>query len=79
LQAGELNIKYCGTDNMIQADYFMKPLQGKKFAYFRDLILGIRDIDATDPIRSMFRKDSKWPIMISKDQYNSHNLRIEHF
>ena len=37
--SGELSIIYCPTDEMI-ADFFTKPLQGKKFFKFRDLILG---------------------------------------
>jgi hypothetical protein len=60
VQSGELNIKHCGTDDMI-ADYFTKPLQGSKFIQFRDLILGIKDIDSTSQIRSVLEKDLKWP------------------
>jgi hypothetical protein len=60
VDAGELNVKHCGTDDMI-ADYFTKPLQGSKFIKFRDLILGITDIDSTDQIRSVLEKDLKWP------------------
>ena len=36
----ELEILYCPTDLMV-ADYFTKPLQGKKFREFRDIILGV--------------------------------------
>jgi Reverse transcriptase (RNA-dependent DNA polymerase). len=56
VESGELNIKHCGTDDMV-ADYFTKPLQGEKFRRFRDLILGIKDIDSTDQIRSVLEKD----------------------
>ena len=38
--SGELLIMYCPTDEMI-ADFFTKPLQGKKFFKFRDLTLGM--------------------------------------
>lgn len=59
IAAGELNVEHCGTDDMI-ADYFTKPLQGEKFRCFRDLILGIKDIDSTDQIRSVLEKDLVW-------------------
>jgi hypothetical protein len=61
VESGELNVKHCGTDYMIADYYFTKPLQGKKFRYFRDLILGITDIDSTDQIRSLLKQDLKWP------------------
>ena len=35
----DLEIEYCPTDLMI-GDFFTKPLQGAKFLYFRNLILG---------------------------------------
>ena len=34
IKAGELQVEFCGTDSMI-ADYFTKPLQGKKFLEMR--------------------------------------------
>ena len=37
---GEIDIKHCPTDEMV-ADFFSKPLQGKKFLKFRALILGL--------------------------------------
>jgi hypothetical protein len=66
VDSGELNIKHCGTDDMI-ADYFTKPLQGSKFIKFRDLIMGITDIDSTDQIRSVLESDLVWP-----NQSNGH-------
>ena len=39
IRSGELDVIYCPTDEMI-GDFFTKPLQGKKFIYFRDLIMG---------------------------------------
>jgi hypothetical protein len=42
----EISVKYCPTDQML-ADYFTKPLQGAKFTLFRDMILGISNIDFT--------------------------------
>ena len=37
---GEIDIRHCPTNEMV-ADYFSKPLQGKKFLKFRALILGL--------------------------------------
>ena len=37
----ELQIKCCPTDNMV-ADYFTKPLQGKKFFQFRNTIMNLK-------------------------------------
>ena len=41
---GELEIEFCPTHLMI-ADYFTKPLQGRQFTLFRDLIMGYKHID----------------------------------
>ena len=39
---GEIDIRHCPTNEMV-ADYFSKPLQGKKFLKFRALILGLEE------------------------------------
>jgi hypothetical protein len=39
----EIEIEHCPTELMI-ADYFTKPLQGKQFKHFRDLIMGYKHI-----------------------------------
>ena len=39
IQKGEMDVKYCPTDDMI-ADFFTKPLQGAKFIKFRNMIMG---------------------------------------
>jgi hypothetical protein len=70
VKAGELNIKHCGTNDMI-ADYFTKPLQGEKFRQFRDLILGIKDIDSTDQIRSVLEKDLIQSNLIGQNGHNN--------
>ena len=41
---GEMRIEYCPTELMI-ADYFTKPLQGKLFIYMRDIIMGYTDVN----------------------------------
>ena len=40
----ELRVEYCPTYLMI-ADYFTKPLQGRLFKLFRDVIMGYRPLD----------------------------------
>ena len=40
----EIEIEYCPTELMI-ADFFTKPLQGKTFKIYRDLIMGYKSID----------------------------------
>ena len=42
IKKGDLNIEYCPTNNMV-ADFFTKPLQGKKFLQFRKLIMNLQD------------------------------------
>ena len=45
IDRGEIKIMHCGTDKII-GDFFSKPLQGKRFYAFRNLILGIRGSDS---------------------------------
>lgn len=40
----EFKVEYCPTGEMI-ADFFTKPLQGKLFRKFRNLILGVKEED----------------------------------
>ena len=42
IKKGDLHIEYCPTDNMV-ADFFTKPLQGKKFLQFRKVIMNLQD------------------------------------
>ena len=44
IAAGELSVEYCPTMDMI-ADYFTKLLQGSQFRIFRNVILGIQEVD----------------------------------
>ena len=41
IKNGELEIEYYPTDDMV-ADYFTKPLQGKKFLQFRKTIMNLK-------------------------------------
>ena len=45
----EIKIEYCPTEQML-ADYFTKPLNGRLFKYFRDIIMGYI------PIRELIEK-----------------------
>ena len=42
IKKGDLHIEYCPTDNMV-ADFFTKPLQGKKCIQFRKVIMNLQD------------------------------------
>ena len=42
IERKELEIEFCGTDDM-WADFFTKPLQGKKFQEFRKIIMNLED------------------------------------
>jgi hypothetical protein len=48
---GELNVEWCPTGDMI-ADFMTKPLQGALFKRFRDLIMGVKEIDCDATTRS---------------------------
>ena len=48
--AGELNVSYCPTLNMI-GDYVTKPLQDSLFRKFRNTIIGIPETDIPRYIR----------------------------
>ena len=42
IKEGELKIEYCPTDDMV-ADFFTKPLQGKKLIQFRKIKLNLKE------------------------------------
>ena len=43
IESGDVEVVYCPTDEML-ADFFTKPLQGKLFRKFRDMIMGFVNI-----------------------------------
>ena len=43
IEKGEMSVEYCPTYRMV-ADYFTKPLQGKPYNFFRDIIMGYKHI-----------------------------------
>jgi hypothetical protein len=47
VEKGSVEIKYCPTNLMI-GDFFTKPLQGKKFEFFKDLILGKKSVSSLE-------------------------------
>ena len=42
IKKGELKVEYCPTDGMV-ADFFTKPLKGKKFIQFRIIIMNLKE------------------------------------
>jgi hypothetical protein len=47
-------VEHCITDDMI-ADFFKKPVQGKKFQIFRDLILNRQENTGSTDSTSQYR------------------------
>ena len=45
INKGNLSVEYCPTGMMI-ADFFTKPLQGKLFEEFRNLIMGYKRVSS---------------------------------
>jgi hypothetical protein len=57
VEKGNVEIQYCPTGYMI-GDFFTKPLQAKKFEYFRDLILSKKSISTMDIVdRSVLEEE----------------------
>ena len=49
IAAGELTVNYCPTEMMV-ADFYIKPLQGKMFRVFRNRILNLPDDPCLDAV-----------------------------
>jgi hypothetical protein len=66
---GNIEIKYCPT-NMMIGDFFTKPLQGKKFVFFRDLILGKKSVSTMEIVdRSVLEgKNSNGEAQLTKSR-----------
>ena len=47
INADELSVEYCPTEMML-ADFYSKPLQGKMFRLFRSILLNLDDPDMKD-------------------------------
>ena len=52
----EIFIIYCPTYRML-ADFLVKPLQGKLFQIFRDVIMGIKHVSYLDDLIGLPRKE----------------------
>ena len=65
ISAGELNLSYCPTLNMI-GDYFTKPLQGSLFWKSQNTILGITDTDIPRYIKLAKLACTAWHTLKSK-------------
>jgi hypothetical protein len=73
---GELQVQWCPTNDMI-ADYMTKPLQGKLFRRFRDLIMGLKS-----PSGRIVEKDEKtclavFPVDMIANEFTVRNLTCE--
>jgi hypothetical protein len=55
---GEVIIEYCPTGDMI-ADFFTKPLQGSLFRKFRNLIMGVSEVDAFEYKQAYYEAKAK--------------------
>ena len=66
----EVTVKYCPTHLML-ADFFTKPLTGKLFHRFRDVIMGYKDIDSLD--NTSFTIKERVRNVIEKENNNNIN------
>ena len=60
---GNVLVKYCPT-NMLIADFYTKPLQGKLFRIFQDIMLNIEDTTITDYVEKGSKINDKSPSRI---------------
>ena len=56
IDKGEVSVKYCPTYQML-ADYFTKPLQGRMFGIYRDVLMGWKHISTLQSIPSPCMKE----------------------
>ena len=83
IDKGEMTVEYCPTYLMI-ADYFTKPLQGRIFKLFRDVIMGYRrlsDIISEIPMKervenvNLDSSEQRKVIGISREQRMNESLK----
>ena len=53
---GEINVEYCPTYQML-ADYFTKPLQGRMFDIYRQVLMGWKHISTLKTLKSPCMKE----------------------
>ena len=56
IDKGEVSVEYCPTYRML-ADFFTKPLQGKMFEVYKDVILGKQHISTLEKLMSSSIKE----------------------
>jgi hypothetical protein len=66
VDAKKLQIVYCPTEQML-ADYFTKPLQGRLFHMFRDVIMGWKHVDTL----------KEWPSSLPKERVGDMGIQEE--
>ena len=77
INKGEVTVDYCPTYQML-ADFFTKPLQGKLFGAYRDVIMGWKHIDTLKSLslhtmKEHVEKMSEELIIVSKDSDHTKN------
>ena len=75
IKKGDLHIEYCPTDNML-ADFFTKPLQGKKFLQFRKLIINLQDWNLPWPKECVGNKLLSFYLNFPMFGFQSHLLPV---
>jgi hypothetical protein len=82
LERGVISLEHCVSDVMI-ADFFTKPLQGRKFQLFRDLILNLNlnDHDLTSALqyRSMLGNITERENIVPADESGTGRNNTERF
>ena len=72
---GEIEVEYCPTYHMV-ADYFTKPLNGKLFRKFRDIIMGYKPMTIlNDEAFAIKERVDKVIENVSKDK--NKNIKVE--
>ena len=75
IKKGDLHIEYCPNDNMV-ADFFTKPLQGKKFIQFRKLIMNLQGWNLPWPKECVGNQLPSYYINCSIFGFQSHLLPV---
>ena len=67
---GEVSIKYCPTSHML-ADFFTKPLQGKVFELFCDVLMGRRPLNHIEKLLSTKERVKCRNKLVDKKRYEN--------
>ena len=77
IDKGEVSVKYCPTYQML-ADYFTKPLQGRMFGIYRDVLMGWKHISTLQSIPSPCMKERVENIVESNKAAKSEKNNLIH-